>query len=159
MGKNETSAGRTGESKRVLPGLRIAPVSRRSKLRAVLAGAACVALGLPAPALAFQDWFIINQGLSAGNAKSSTSVGKGNMWVHANADHTFCPGIGKGWSGYTSQPFSGGNTTIYASQDCGPHTQYSATYQMGSSYWRGVVYNPNSTTYDQFDHAIYMADA
>ncbi len=94
------------------------------------------------------------QGLSAGNAKSS-STGHTNLWyVQGQANHTWCPSVAQGYSGYTSTPNSGGNFTAHA-PTCGPHHQI--WYPNGTSniWFRGAAWNRNQSTFDVFTYAEY----
>ena len=103
------------------------------------------------PAFAGWQTFMSNQGLSAGNAYAAVPAHSGLLAVSGNANHTHCPAVGTGWTGYTSQPWGGGNY-MYWSSSCGPGT-VGWTFSAGGSYYHGAEYNPNSSTNDQFSWA------
>jgi hypothetical protein len=125
-----------------------------AKVRAnVLLVTALVLCATAAPASAqHQNKFMSNQGLSAGNAKSS-SVGYTDIFlIYGVANHTWCPSVAQGYSGYTSTPNSGGHFTAH-SPTCGPH--YQEWYPNGTSdiWFRGAAWNRNQSTFDDFDYA------
>ncbi|HEX6023056.1 MAG TPA: hypothetical protein VFZ00_13735 [Solirubrobacter sp.] len=104
-------------------------------------------------AWAGNELFMSNQGLSAGNAYASTSAHTGVWALEGDADHTHCPAVATGYAGYTSSPFSGGNSTSFGA--CGPHYQAWYPSGLGSVYRHGAEYNPNQSTFDSFVFAIY----
>lgn len=95
-----------------------------------------------------------NQGLSAGNAKSSSTGHTGITSVYGDANHTWCPAVAQGYGGYTSTPFSGGHFTAYSS--CGPHFQLWGPNGTSGIWFRGAVFNPNGATFDTFTYAEYQ---
>ncbi|RKQ87544.1 hypothetical protein C8N24_5569 [Solirubrobacter pauli] len=135
-------------------------MSQLSPFRAVLVTAvasALLAVVAAAPASAAFDTYMGVQGLSAGNAYASASAHTNISSSGADVDHTACPGYGLGWGGYTSTPFSGGNSMTYAvcGYTQGNQTVFWHNVNGPSSSRHGAVYNPNSTTYDNFTWAIY----
>lgn len=104
-------------------------------------------------AAAFET-FMGSQGLSAGNAYSSYSAHSYVNQISVDSNHTACPAVASGYSGYTSTPFSGGHNTAYQSYECGYGV---ATWYPNPTggYLHGAVYNPNQNTYDYITWAVY----
>lgn len=132
---------------------------RVSKVMAVTAVlAATWATANASVAFASYDTFMGNQGLSAGNAYASSSVHSYVNQISVDTDHTACPAVALGYSGYTSTPFSGGHNTAYQSYACG-YTQggrvptWYPNPTSGSLH--GAVYNPNGSTFDYITFAVY----
>lgn len=124
-------------------------------MRVMIPVVTALALGTTAaPASAGSAVIMGAQGLSAGNAKSSSTGRTGILLVDGDANHTFCPSLAKGYSGYTSTPFSGGHFTAH-SPSCGPHYQQWAPNGTSDIWFRGAVWNPNDSTFDTFTHAYY----
>jgi hypothetical protein len=119
----------------------------------LLAAIAALMSVIASPALAGSETFMSNAGLSAGNANASTAAHSGFLAVSGNSDHTFCPGFGTGYAGYTSTPFTSGHSTLL-DVDCGPGTQ-GWSYDAGGSFMHGAVYNPNASTTDTFTYAYF----
>lgn len=114
-----------------------------------LAVGACTASSASAALETFMNY----QGLSAGNAKASVSAHSGVVEIEVITDHTACPAVAQGYTGYTSTPFSGGNFTAYL--NCGyPRAVW---YPSGTSgiYFHGAVHNNNGSTYDYISYGTY----
>ena len=108
---------------------------------------------LSGSAWAASQVFMDEQGLSAGNAKASSSFHTRVYEIEGNANHTHCPAVAQGYGGYTSTPFSGGNFTAYL--NCGPHYQFWLPHGTANTNFHGAEYNPNISTFDFFDYARY----
>lgn len=129
-------------------------VRRPGNRQIAIALALGVAVPLVATASAGAETLMnIGQTISAGNAKGSGGFARTPMKVEGKSDHTWCPAVGVGYAGYTSNPFGGGNSTWYSS--CGPGSQIWSLASNGSSY-HGVVYNPNGATADTFQNYYWL---
>ena len=124
-------------------------------LKVVVVATLALGTATPAASAGVDQFMNAGQGLSAGNAKSSSSAHSGVTIVRGSADHTFCPAVAQGYAGYTSTPFSGGNFTAYQSYTCGPRYREWRPNGTSNYYFRGAVYNPNGQTFDVFDYAYY----
>ena len=96
-------------------------------------------------ASAASEEYMHNAGLSPGNAFASNSAHSGVTHVGGVGDHTSCPALAQGYTGYVSNPRSGGHNTAYT--DCGIATSW---YPAGTAgiYFHGAAFNPNQATYD-----------
>jgi hypothetical protein len=129
--------------------------SLRRRLAFAGCGAAFAWCGIVEAGRAGYDQFMsYGQGLSAGNAFASAGSHYGVDLITRYANHSFCPAVASGYSGYTSSPNGGARFTAQR-PTCGPHFQDWMPAGTASISFHGAVWNRNQSTFDVFDWADY----
>ena len=87
-------------------------------------------------------------GLSANNIYAATTSAHQTNLVDGSSDHTWCPAVSTGVTGYSS------SWSYLSYGTCGPG--YHATSFCACKYDRGTAYNPNVSTFDYISYAYWF---
>lgn len=112
---------------------------------------AAVGLGLATSgASAVNVKFMGPQNLGSRNAYAGAYAYYPANFVIETSDHSACPGVAQGYSGYTSTPNSGGRITHWTNCAPGESSWY---FNNAGEAWRGAVFNSTYTWTDYISSA------